>query len=251
MCAFALTTNVVKPDHPRSITRLDENRQIAFQKLKKRTWHLLEVASPSFARLLATNLSKETDWVVWKKGNCKESDRFYFRAPERLEPAKKRRRLATDVTQAPIQPYMDTLLGKLNEAARPSLDAALDQKVDQKDVSIKFFKQLWDEDLPENKIDEEYKMKNNKVFMWQARRLYCQQHLSSHGEMFGLAGEGSTSQHKNDFMGSIAKVLGKPYGASQPNGTSNANGPNGGNVVSPIPVPESSVPESSPEPEKS
>jgi len=206
-------------DNPRSILRLDDTRKNVFQKLKKRTWVLLENVSPSFSKLLAAHINKETDWVVWKKGNCKEAERFYFRTPNPLEPQQKKRRLESSKPQLEMEPFMVTLLDTLNQKVEPLAEVqttgpVIERAEEQKEISNAFFEKLWDEDKPENGIEDEYKMKNNKVFMWQARRLYCRHHLSTHGEMTGLTGTGAAT--KNDFMGSVAKVLGKPIEAPAP-----------------------------------
>lgn len=206
-------------DNPRSILRLDDTRKNVFQKLKKRTWVLLENVSPSFSKLLAAHINKETDWVVWKKGNCKEAERFYFRTPNPLEPQQKKRRLESSKPQLEMEPFMVTLLDTLNQKVEPLAEVqttgpVIERSEEQKEISNAFFEKLWDEDKPENGIEDEYKMKNNKVFMWQARRLYCRHHLSTHGEMTGLTGTGAAT--KNDFMGSVAKVLGKPIEAPAP-----------------------------------
>merc|ERR1712100_230333 len=73
---------------------------------------------------------------------------------------------------------------------------------------------LLDEDNPENGIEDEYKMKNNKVYMWQSRRLYCHQHLRIYGQ--------KDAQNRTDFMDFLKLARGMPV-APLPNAKPDTN----------------------------
>jgi len=66
-----------------------------------------------------------------------------------------------------------------------------------------YLDRLIDEDKAENGIEDEYKAKKNKVFMWQARRLFCQQHLRSYAQKDAV-------NAKLEFMDYVRAVKGQP-----------------------------------------
>jgi len=65
-----------------------------------------------------------------------------------------------------------------------------------------YLDRLIEEEKPENEIEEEYKAKRNKVFMWQCRRLFCQQYLHVYAKK-DVGG-------KTDFMDFVRMVKGGP-----------------------------------------
>merc|ERR1719343_1797165 len=81
-----------------------------------------------------------------------------------------------------------------------------------------YLDRLIDEDKPENGIEDEYKAKKNKVFMWQAKRLFCQQYLRSYAQK-------ETQNQKFDFMDYVQMVKGKlPAPSSADNGKEDGKG---------------------------
>jgi len=211
MCVFlhSLEHDCRKTERERTIAELEgESRARDFQSLKARTWNLLYTVSPSVGALLCAHLDKENDWVVWKKGNCNSG--IDSRKVTLPEPPAKRQCFGIDYEPEAASTYVKSLLDMLadkNEAEDHCLPAFGNAQIDQKAACHAFAEKLWNEDNPEEQIEEEYKMKNDKVFTWQARRLMCQNHLVKFSEQ-GL-GPGSAKYPNCDFMDLVDKVLGR------------------------------------------
>merc|ERR1719277_2773808 len=100
-----------------------------------------------------------------------------------------------------LQPHLSMLLKTLkNPNWRVQAEAAPDDEESIKamrphamrSMCDSYLDRLIEEDKPENGIEDEYKAKKNKVFMWQARRLFCQQYLRTYAQ--------KSSEAKVDFM---------------------------------------------------
>merc|ERR1740127_280078 len=115
-------------------------------------------------------------------------------------------------TKPKLESYVNTILKTLKDpqwkaptAAKGDEDVTMRLK-EMHDMGDKYLERLMEEDKPENGIEDEYKGKKNKVFMWQTRRLFCHQHLRLYRDK---------DPTKTEFMEFVRQLKGPPMTAQE------------------------------------
>jgi len=171
LIAFQVLEQEVRRTDPAPLSQKPESIRAEFASLKKQCQKVMVETRPAFAKMLTQVLERETQWVGWKGHGCRE---FEHESKEMLTA---RVTQAAKLSPEPrtnrkphLEPYVSSLLKTLKDPQwkEPSVRAPMCER---------YLDRLIEEEKPENGIEEEYKAKKNKVFMWQCRRLFCQQHL--------------------------------------------------------------------------
>jgi hypothetical protein len=185
-----------------------------FKDLKTACETELDRCKPGLADTMRKVLEREAHWVSWKAHSCREfeheSQEMLAAKPVTvdkmpLKPEKPQREKIS------LKPYIGGMMKTLKDPAWV-LPADLPAKSDKlaermrartmKRMCDKRMDRLLEEDKPENGIEDEYKMKNNKIYMWQSRRLYCHQHLRVYVQ--------KDAQNRTDFMDFLKLARGMP-----------------------------------------
>jgi len=214
------------------IARMSESVRSQFFALKRQCETVLEQTRQGYPALLRHVLEREAHWVSWKGHGCREFERESLEMLNgRVPPADTLgdNLTAPRPTKPHLQPYVSGLLRtlkdpqwKLPTPLKSDDQAASDSMRPRKmrKMSDAYCDRLIEEDKPENEIDEEYKAKKNKVFMWQCRRLFCQQYL----RVYAQGGK----DNRTDFMDYVRAVRGKPLPAAAPAAAAGAAGAGAG-----------------------
>lgn len=209
------------------ISRQTDTTKAQLSSLKKMCGEALGELREGFPELLRHVLDREQQWVAWKSSGCREFERESLEMLHaKITPADvlPEGRETAGLTKPRLAPYLNTVLKTLKDPKWRAMPTAkpTDDEEAVKDMRAHALKRMCDEaldrlveeDKPENGIEEEYKAKKNKVFMWQSRRLFCQQHLRTYAKMEGTVA-------KTDFMYFVRHVK----GVAQPGtGTNGAEG---------------------------
>lgn len=182
-----------------------------YRDLKAECEQAVKHINPRLLRLAKHVLGKEQLWASWKNQGCKEFEHESLQMmtgkAESVDllmkdpPAPKQKRPT-------VEPYMGQMLKTL---ANPSFSTApISEGVSEealkpyqiKKMCDQYLNRLMEDEDPVNGIEEDYKMKNDKVFMWQCRRLFAQQYLREYRNVSG----GTLSQM--DFMDFVYQVTG-------------------------------------------
>jgi len=170
-------------------------------------------------------LDRESHWVSWKGHGCREFERESLEMlSARVPPADKMQE-----KPAPMRASKPQLAGHLSgllktlknpewKVSSTSLSNQSMRTHAMRKMCDTYLDRLIEEEKPENQIEEEYRAKRNKVFMWQCRRLFGHQYLRFYAQK-----DVST---KTEFMDYVRAVRGKPLSTSttQPTGQAAASG---------------------------
>jgi len=201
------------------LAKQSEVLRAEFNDLKRKCEALLAHTRPGFPALLQHALDREGHWVNWKIHGCREFE------SESLEMLNARSQPAdslpsvfstTSKPKPQLAPYINGLLRTLKDPQwkEPAASTSSDEEA-AKSMRLHatwqrcdaYLDRLIEDEKPENAIDDEYKAKRNKVFMWQCRRLFCQQYLRVYAQKdAGL---------KTDFMDFVQIVKGKVPSAAE------------------------------------
>lgn len=191
-----------------------------FRELQKSVEAVLTQTRKGYTKMLTHVLGREPHWVSWKGFGCREYER------ESLEMLNGKPLASDCIPDDPhlmkgfrpkLEPHVNSMLKTLKEPGWrvPSVAAETDEEAIKASMRPSLMKRMCDrnlerletEDDPGQGIEDEYKAKKNKVFMWQARRLFALQHLRVYGnkETYG----------KSDFMDFVraAKKKNQPAAA--------------------------------------
>jgi len=209
-----------KRDAGGAISRQPDPVRSEFKALKGTCEDALRQTREGFPDLLKHVLDREAHWVTWKAAGCREFERESLEMLNaRITPADMlAENLESSGSIKPrLQPHLSMLLKTLkNPNWRVQAEAASDNEEAikamrphaMKSMCDSYLDRLIEEDKPENGIEEEYKAKKNKVFMWQCRRLFCQQYLRVYSQ--------KDINAKTDFMDYVHGVKGKPIVSAAP-----------------------------------
>ena len=146
---------------------------------KKRVMEAIRHTPPhgeEFAAAVALALRREEGWVLWKRDNCKDFEREPEapRAPPPAAPVMRRRPRAGAAAPA-VPPEKRVRLGnpELDRLWNLSEDnaSALREKRDAAPAAEAYLQNVVDDMDPEAQIEEAYKSKNDKTYVWKALRL--------------------------------------------------------------------------------
>jgi len=164
-------------------------------------------------------LEREAHWLQWKGYGCREFERESLemlnakaipadvleKNPTKEAPAKPK-----------LAPHISSMLKILRDpqfkvSTAGSTTSSEDATAEMQ--TARCFKmceanldRLVEDDKPENGIEEEYKAKRNKVFMWQSRRLFSQQYLNVYAV--------KENHTKSDFMDFVKYIRPPPKSVS-------------------------------------
>jgi len=198
------------------MSRQGTQTQKEFQALRRTCEKALEQTREGFPTLLRHLFEREGHWVAWKAFGCRE---FKHESLEmlnaKIEPAdclpEKPASLKAPKIQMP--PHVRSMLGTLKDPKwnlpkehQPVEEGKEDTADDIRQNMLRklcdtYLDRLLEEDDPKNEVEDEYKAKKNKVFMWQARRLFAQKHLRAYSTR-------ETNTTKFDFMDYVRTVKG-------------------------------------------
>jgi len=195
------------------ISRQSETIIADFTTLKRLCEATLEQTRRGFQPVLRHLLDRESHWVSWKGHGCREFERESLEMlTARVPPADKMQE-----KPAPLRASKPQLAGHLSGLLKTLKDPQW--KVPSTSISNQtmrthamrkmcdtYLDRLIEEEKPENQIEEEYRARRNKVFMWQCRRLFGHQYLRYYAQK-----DVST---KTDFMDYVRAVRGKPLSTS-------------------------------------
>lgn len=191
------------------ISRQSEAIIADFTSLKRLCEATLEQTRRGFQPLLRHLLDRESHWVSWKGHGCREFERESLEMlSARVPPADKMQE-----KPAPIRASKPQLAGHLSgllktlkdpqwKVPSTSLSNQTMRTHSMRKMCDTYLDRLIEEEKPENQIEEEYRAKRNKVFMWQCRRLFGHQYLRFYAQK-----DVST---KTEFMDYVRAVRGKP-----------------------------------------
>ena len=146
---------------------------------KKRVMEAIRQTPPhgeEFAAAVALALRREEGWVSWKRDNCKDFEREPEapRPPPPAPPVMRRRPRAGAAAPA-VPPEKRVRLGnpELDRLWNLSEDnaSALGDKRDAAPTAEVYLQNVVDDMDPEAQIEETYKSKNDKTYVWKALRL--------------------------------------------------------------------------------
>ena len=146
---------------------------------KKRVMEAIRQTPPhgeEFAAAVALALRREEGWVLWKRDNCKDFEREP-EAPRPPPPAPPvmRRRPRPGAAAPAVPPEKRVRLGnpELDRLWNLSEDnvSALGDKRDAAPTAEVYLQNVVDDMDPEAQIEETYKSKNDKTYVWKALRL--------------------------------------------------------------------------------
>eukprot|EP00930_Biecheleria_cincta_P049426 TRINITY_DN3462_c1_g5_i1.p1 TRINITY_DN3462_c1_g5~~TRINITY_DN3462_c1_g5_i1.p1 ORF type:complete len:803 (-),score=209.98 TRINITY_DN3462_c1_g5_i1:106-2514(-) len=231
--------------------------QKEFRELKNSVEAVLTQTRKGYTKMLTHVLGRETHWVSWKGFGCREYER------ESLEMLNGKPLASDSLPEDPnlmkgyrpkLEPHVNSMLKTLKEPGwrLPSVAADTDEETLKASMRPSVMKRMCErnlerletEDDPAQGIEDEYKAKKNKVFMWQARRLFALQHLRVYAN--------KETYNKSDFMDFVraAKKRNQPA-AADGQADSNAAEADGGENEQPKPdapteasAPETAQPES-------
>jgi len=190
-----------------------------FEQLKKACEAALEQTRPGFTKMLKHVLEREAHWLEWKGFGCREFEResmdMLFAKATPYDALGKN--LTKEAPAKPkLAPHIQSMLKTLRDpqwkvsTAVETTDSEEAAKQMQTGRLARMCEAnmdtLIDEDKPENDIEDEYKKKRNKVYMWQSRRLFCQQYL----DIFAK----KENHNKQDFMEFVSYVRDPPKPAA-------------------------------------
>jgi len=229
--------------HTGAVSRMSDLAKKEYRLLKKSCEEALEHVRPGFLQLLNRALEREAHWLQWKGYGCREFER------ESQEMLSAKTMPADELLQNPtrdekgrpkmakaITDMLKTLKDPQWRVSSIATDSSPEDVASQMQI-IKASKmceanldRLTEDDKPENGIEEEYKAKKNKVFMWQSRRLFCQQYL----QIFAA----KEHHNKSDFMDFVKVVRGVPQAPAEIAAAATADANNATNEKSPLPEAE-------------
>lgn len=211
------------------ISRQSELVRSEFGALKKNCETALAQTRKGFEPVLKHVLDRESHWVSWKGNGCREFEHESLEMLNaKISPADKlpEKPLPSRVSKPHLAPYVNGLLKTLKDPQWrvPSAVASSDEEAAKamrphamREMCDKYLDRLLDEEKPESQVEEEYMAKRNKVFMWQCRRLFCQQYLRFYSQKDVTA--------KTDFMDFVRIVKGKPLATPAVGSTVMEDGP--------------------------
>ena len=156
-----------------------QGRRPSARGAKKRVMEAIRQTPPhgeAFAAAVALALRREEGWVSWKRDNCKDFERERAR-PRRRRPRlpAMRRRLREGAAAPAVPPEKRVRLGnpELDRLWNLSEDnaSALGDKRDAAPTAEAYLRNVVDDMDPEAQIEETYKSKNDKTYVWKALRL--------------------------------------------------------------------------------
>mmetsp|Transcript_44946 Transcript_44946/g.80840 ORF Transcript_44946/g.80840 Transcript_44946/m.80840 type:complete len:730 (+) Transcript_44946:28-2217(+) len=171
------------------IAQQNETIKNEFRKLKKTVESTLSQTRKAYPEMLKHVLQRESHWVSWKGFGCREYER------ESLEMLNGRplaadsmdSKLDSKNMKPKLEGHISGMLKTLKDPQwkTPQPSSALDEdKLKEamrpallRSMCDRYLERLEEEDDPANGIEDEYKAKKNKVFMWQCRRLFAMKHL--------------------------------------------------------------------------
>ena len=141
-----------------------------------------------FAEFVAAALKREVYWVGWKKDNCKDFQRASEpRPPPKPPPPVMRKRPRLGTKQPAVPPEKRVKLGnpELDRLWNLSVDNAssLREKKAEETSMATFLQPVLDDMDPEAQIEEAYKQKNDKVFVWKALRMIAKENLTAFSKL--------------------------------------------------------------------
>eukprot|EP00928_Gymnodinium_smaydae_P047425 TRINITY_DN31652_c0_g1_i1.p1 TRINITY_DN31652_c0_g1~~TRINITY_DN31652_c0_g1_i1.p1 ORF type:complete len:786 (-),score=202.32 TRINITY_DN31652_c0_g1_i1:90-2390(-) len=201
------------------IGRQPDSFKKEFEELKRKCESALEATRPGFLPLFSHALEREAHWAGWKANGCREFEHSSLEMLNaKMPPSDKINGEAEALgsRRPQLAPHIGSVLKtlkdpqwKLPATMKPGeADATAMRQHETKTRCDAYLDRLIEDDKPENGIEEEYKAKKNKVFMWQARRLFCQQYLSIYAHKDVLA--------KVEFMDVVKMIKGAPMDAPAP-----------------------------------
>lgn len=202
-----------KQDASGIMSRQTDKIKGEFETLKKKVQEVLEHARVGYTELLSRILEREAHWVAWKGHGCREYQRDSLemlngKAPPADELPDKM--LATRPAKPVLAPYIQGMLKTLKnpqwKVGTPATGSEEEVAKSMRPHVLKsmcdsYLERLMEDEKPENGIEEDYKAKKNKVFMWQCRRLFATQHLRLYArkDVGGATG-------KTDFLDIVRMV---------------------------------------------
>mmetsp|Transcript_15166 Transcript_15166/g.29262 ORF Transcript_15166/g.29262 Transcript_15166/m.29262 type:complete len:844 (+) Transcript_15166:94-2625(+) len=229
------------------ISRQPEAVVTEFTTLKRLCESTLEQTRRGFQPLLRHMLDRESHWVSWKGHGCREFERESLEMlSARIPPADKMQE-----NPAPMRASKPQLAGHLSSLLKtlkdPQWNVPSTSSSNQtmrthamRKMCDTYLDRLIEEEKPENQIEEEYRAKRNKVFMWQCRRLFGHQYLRFYAQK-----DVST---KTDFMDYVRAVRGKPLSTTQAAGQAAAGDFGAGSSGVAATHPDGCVEDSPPDP---
>jgi len=197
------------------ISRQSEAIITEFTTVKRLCEAALEQTRKGFQPLLRHLLDRESHWVSWKGHGCREFERESLEMlSARVPPADKMQEKPTPMraSKPQLAGHLSGLLKTLKDPQWKVPSAAFSNQTMRTHAMRKmcdtYLDRLIEEEKPENQIEEEYRARRNKVFMWQCRRLFGHQYLRFYAQK-----DVST---KTDFMDYVRAVRGKPLTTSTP-----------------------------------
>ena len=161
-----------------------------FAELKKQLESALQQTKKGFPDILKQVLDSEAHWISWKRHSCQAFERDSLEMlnmkpiPHDKLPKNPRSAQPQNIT---LEPYVQSLLDTLKEP-QWKLPAVAKDNVEEAQQSMriytmqvmcdKYAERLFQEEQPDAVVEDECKMKNNKVYMWQFRRLFWFNHSS-------------------------------------------------------------------------
>mmetsp|Transcript_16926 Transcript_16926/g.39420 ORF Transcript_16926/g.39420 Transcript_16926/m.39420 type:complete len:805 (+) Transcript_16926:75-2489(+) len=177
-----------------AVSPLNDGMKKILAGLRERCEAIMEQARPGYSKTLAWMLEQEVDkWVSWKLHGCQEfeHDSLEMLCMQRgpLEHLPEDGQLTRPRHSRPtFQSHVATVLKYMKDPQWRLLTQTADAEDSGKVLRLNALHQTCDtrlerlieDEKPENEIEEEYKAKKNKVWMWQCRRVFSHQHLRAY-----------------------------------------------------------------------
>ena len=152
---------------------------------KARVEAQLAATGAGFAAAVSHIMDRERGWVAWKKDNCKDFERPAQPPVEPPAPAPVMRRRPRAGAAAPVVPFEKRVklgnpeLDRLWNLSLDNMSALGDKKGKTVPALADFLAPVIDDMDPEAMIEEPYKTKNDKVYVWKALRLVAKENLAA------------------------------------------------------------------------
>lgn len=165
-----------------NVPGLSESQRKALQKLKDRVRHQLEKTTPQgveFTNAVFSILQREKNWIMWKREGCKSFERKAISRSETLDKTKGALKLPSDLAKIRKKSHetlkIRTLLRQW--AAQQHVDHLADSTKSPAPSLTEFLTPMLEQMNPDAGIEEEYKLKNDKLYVWRAMRLLAKHKL--------------------------------------------------------------------------
>jgi len=163
--------------------QLNEKQKIVLSELKTRTKDLLEQTpnGKEFTKNITNIIQRELNWITWKRDGCKPYEKQILSKGNKRKQMESHEQSETKHIKMG-NPYLSRLW---------NIDVGNDVMMQKDRVQMpslqEFLKPLEEQVAPDSGIEEEYKLKNNKVYTWKALRLVAKHRL----QYFSKLAEGS------------------------------------------------------------